>query len=683
MRVRVSVAISVFLLCCIAVSAIAVHVLWRRTADSNSRLLVATLDHQITETVRNEVAGRIASAEAAFGAVRTIFLQNVIETRQADKREFVFLSQLQAQPALSWVAFGWPDSTFFASHKLGDGELEMMEIYVKDGAWTRRVDHYKVVPGDIEFYQRKFEPTDYLVTDHAWYQQAIKANAPAWFIVTEHPVATRSAAAFAGPIDVYQRRQGVLATMIELDRLSRFLGFLQVARTGAAFIMSSGGDIVAGPDKTADEVNGANLGGHPLLGVAHQLGQRLASRTEAASDEAIRVRIVDQGVSYNVTLTPLDFLDWHVAVIIPEAEFLAEIDRTTARLALTLLALVVVAGIVSVTIARRFLTEPLRAVVEDLRAVETFELNRIAKRSSWLIELDTLSAALVRMATGLSAFAKYIPTDLVRTLVTEGIEARPGGEMKPLTILFADIAGFTGMSERLGKDIVPVISGYLDLASQAIETEGGTIDKFIGDAVMAFWGAPRGRDDHAIAACRAALGICRAVALKGPRDDAGNALIVRIGINSGVALVGNIGSATHLSYTAIGDAVNVASRLETANKLYGTGIIMGEEVRKAAGPNIIVRELDRIAVYGREGGIAIFELIGLSGEKRPSWIGPYEAGLELYRARKWCDAESKFQETLAARGDDPPSRRMIARCRALHELPPDETWQPVTVMESK
>jgi adenylate cyclase len=683
MRVRVSVAISIFLLCSIAVSATAVDALWRRTADSNSRLLVATLDHQITETVRNEVAGRISSAEAAFGAVRTIFLQNVIKTREADKREFVFLSQLQAQLSLSWVAFGWPDSTFFASHKLGDGELEMMEIYLKDGAWTRRVDQYKVVPGDIEFYQRKFEPTDYVVTDHVWYQQAIKADAPRWFIVTEHPVATRTVAAFAGPIDVYYKRQGVLATMIELDRLSRFLGSLQVARTGAAFILSSGGDIVAGPDELADEVRPADLSDHPLLGVAHQLEQQLMSRAGSSSKEPVRVRIVDHGVSYNVTVTPLDFLDWHVAVIIPEAEFLAEIDRITARLAFTLLALVLVAGIVSVMIAQRFLAEPLRAVVEDLRAVETFELDHIAKRRSWLAEFDQLSTALVRMATGLSAFAKYIPTDLVRALVTEGIEARPGGDMRPLSILFADVAGFTGMSERLGKDIVPVISSYLDLASRAIEAEGGTIDKFIGDAVMAFWGAPGRRDDHATAACRAALKICQALADRGPRDDAGEVLTVRIGLNSGVALVGNIGSATHLSYTAIGDAVNVASRLESANKLYGTSILLGEDTRRAAGEAIVARELDRIAIYGREGGIAIFELIGLAGEERPPWIESYETGLELYRARRWCDAESKFEETLTARGDDPPSCRMIARCRLLRQQSPDETWQPITVMETK
>lgn len=683
MRISVRVALSVLLLGCIAASALIVDALWRRTADSNSRLLIATLDRQITDAVRNEVAGHIASAEAAFGAVRTIFLQNVIDTREADKREFVFLSQIQAQPSLSWIAFGWPDTSFFASHKLGDKELEMMEIFVEDGVRTRRVDRYKVLPGDIEFSKRTFEPSDYVVTDQPWYQQAMTADAPAWFIVSDHPTLKRAAAAFSGPIDVYRKRQGVLATMIELDRLSRFLGSLQVARTGGAFILASDDHIIAGPDKRADEVHGADLNGHPLLGVARQLGERLMDRSEAVSMEGVRLRIIDRGISYNATMTPLDFQGWQVAVIIPEAEFLAEIERTTTQLAFTLLALVVIAGAVSVLIAQRLLAAPLRAVVDNLRFVENFELDRVTRRRSWLVEFDTLSTALVHMAAGLSAFAKYIPTDLVRTLVTEGVEAEPGGAMRPLTIVFADLAGFTGLSERLGKDIVPVISAYLDLASQAVEAEGGTIDKFIGDAVMAFWGAPRQRGDHAIAGCRAALKIYRSLAETGPRDDAGRPLAVRIGLNSGIALVGNIGSATHLNYTAIGDVVNVASRLENTNKLYGTSIILGEDVRNAAGTDIVVRELDRIAVYGRAGGIAIFELVGLTEEGQPSWIELYEAGLALYRTRQWRQAESKFEEVLGARGDDPPSRRMISLCQSLCKHPPDDGWQPVTVMESK
>ena len=202
-------------------------------------------------------------------------------------------------------------------------------------------------------------------------------------------------------------------------------------------------------------------------------------------------------------------------------------------------------------------------------------------------EIENLSGAIADMAGGLAAFRKYIPADLVRTLVSEGVEPRPGGSIKPLTILFADIAGFTGLSERLGDRIVPLLSSYLDTMSREVSSHGGTIDKFIGDAVMAFWGAPAANPDHAADACRAALACQRALLESGLTDDAGQPLRVRIGLNSGDVLVGNIGSELRLNYTVIGDAVNVASRLEGANKEYGTDIIIGEETRRLAGDQIL------------------------------------------------------------------------------------------------
>ena len=234
------------------------------------------------------------------------------------------------------------------------------------------------------------------------------------------------------------------------------------------------------------------------------------------------------------------------------------------------------------------------------------------RHPSRIVELENLSNAIADMAGGLAAFRKYIPADLVKTLLSEGVEPRPGGSIRTVTILFADIAGFTGLSERLGDQIIPLLSGYLDLMSREVSGHGGTIDKFIGDAVMAFWGAPAANADHAVDACRAALACQQALRQSGLSDDAGRPLKVRIGINSGAVLVGNIGSEFRLNYTVIGDAVNVASRLEGANKEYGTDIIIGEETRRLAGDRIEVRELDRLTVYGREGGLAIYELLGIA-----------------------------------------------------------------------
>ena len=166
--------------------------LWWRTAEATSRQLASTINEQIVAAVRKEVSAIVDEARAAHTAIRTLFLQNVLDTREADKREFVFLSQLQSQATISWVAFGWPDGSFFAAHKLGDRRLEMMEISRTDHPGQRRVDEYDVVPGDIEFANRRFEPTDFRVAERTWFKDGIAAEGPEWFKVIDHPIGQRA-----------------------------------------------------------------------------------------------------------------------------------------------------------------------------------------------------------------------------------------------------------------------------------------------------------------------------------------------------------------------------------------------------------------------------------------------------------------------------------------------------------
>jgi adenylate cyclase len=347
--------------------------------------------------------------------------------------------------------------------------------------------------------------------------------------------------------------------------------------------------------------------------------------------------------------------------------------------------LIVAAGIVSAWLARRVIATPLIMVVNELKHVARFDLENVRRHASRVIEIENLSNAIADMAGGLAAFRKYIPADLVKTLVSEGVEPRPGGSVRCLTVLFADIAGFTGLSERLGDQIIPLLSSYLDTMSREVSGHGGTIDKFIGDAVMAFWGAPAANADHAADACRAALACQRGLRASGLTDDSARPLRVRIGINSGDMLVGNIGSEFRLNYTVIGDAVNIASRLEGANKEYGTEIIIGEETRRLAGDRIHVRELERLMVYGRAGGIAIYELLDVAegGAMPPAWVALFDSGLAAYRSRDFAGAASFFQQVLDAKASDQPARMMLERCRHYLETPPGDDWEATNAMKAK
>ena len=463
--VSIRLAISALVLTAILLTAAASSLLWWRTAEATSRQLASTINEQIVAAVRKEVSAIVGEAVAAHTAVRTLFLQNVLDTREADKREFVFLSQLQSQADISWVAFGWPDGSFFAAHKLGDGHLEMMEISLTDHRDQRRIDEYAVIPGDIEFETRQFVPTDFHVTDQDWFKSAMKADGPQWSKVIDHPIGKRRSIAYAGPIDVYQERQGVLAIIIEYSRLAHFLAQLEVGRTGTAFIFDDSGELIAAPDKDADELHPA-MGQEVLLPQARMV---LTQAGDAGKNEAWRQRLTSGGAAYEVALTPLPFPGWRLATVIPEAEFLAPVEATLRRLIVGLGIGALLAALLSAMLARSVIAAPLARVVGEIRHVESFALEQVRRHPSRLTELSSLSGAIAEMAAGLSAFRKYIPADLVRLLLRQGVEAKPGGTIQELTVMFIDVAGFTGLSERMGDRVVPLLSGYLDLASEIID----------------------------------------------------------------------------------------------------------------------------------------------------------------------------------------------------------------------
>jgi adenylate cyclase len=683
MRIGIRSAISALVLTSIIVSAVGVHLLWWRTAQQVSQTLADTINDQIVAAVGDELQSITTEARSSQTAVRTLLVEKVFESRDAKKREFVFLSQLQSQPTISWVAFAWPDGSFFAGHKLGDAGVEMLEITMPDR--KLRIDQYEYTGNNmIRLTASRVEDSQYSVKELEWFREAMQSNDEHWSTLTTHPTGERLAAAFAAPVDIDGQRAGVLAIIIELTRVSNFLSQLTVGKSAGAFLLDRDGGVIASPDADADELHALKTD-HPLFPVAVDAMRQSGIAYDPGSGEAFHSQVTRDGKVYQAVLTPISFPGWSLVTVVPESEFLGPVQATIRKLLVGLAVLIVFAGLLSAWLAQRLIASPLIKVMNEIRHVERFDLEKVERHPSRLSEIENLSGAIGDMAQGLAAFRKYIPADLVKRLISDGTGARLGGAVRPMSVMFVDLAGFTGMSERLGDRIIPLLSRYFDSVSTQVQSHGGTIDKFIGDAVMAFWGAPAQNPDHAVDCCRAALGCQRVMAEAGLVDDNGKPVKIRIGINSGDMLVGNIGSEVRLNYTVIGDAVNIASRLESTNKAYGSTIIIGPETRRLAGDRIVVRELDRLAVYGRAGGLQIYELLGMADEFSGTldWVKSYEAGLAAWRARDFTAAIGAFDKVLDIRKDDAASTVMIERCKQQLENPTSDAWDGTTIARTK
>ena len=283
------------------------------------------------------------------------------------------------------------------------------------------------------------------------------------------------------------------------------------------------------------------------------------------------------------------------------------------------------------------------------------------------------------------AFSRYVSPGVVDMLLSRPDLLEPGGQEVDATVLFSDLAGFTSFSERMQpEELMKVLSGYFAPMTAVIKENSGTFDKFIGDAIMAFWGAPLRDEHHAEKACRAALAMGRAMDdLRKQWQDQGYPMLhARIGIHSGKVVAGNVGSREQMNYTCLGDTVNLASRLESVNKYYDTGILLSGETRALLGPGFITRKVDAIRVKGRARPVEIHELLDL-GDSPPLWAAQHESGLAAYAARDFSGAADMFASVLDMKPSDGPAALLLRRCRTLIASPPDAQWDAIHVMESK
>jgi adenylate cyclase len=288
-----------------------------------------------------------------------------------------------------------------------------------------------------------------------------------------------------------------------------------------------------------------------------------------------------------------------------------------------------------------------------------------------------------------TVFDKYMAAEVVDEIMRNPEAIRLGGEKKELSVLFSDIAGFTSISERLEPEtLVELLNKYLSAMTDVILQHRGNVNKYLGDGIMAIFGAPRGDPNHASLACFAALDSQAELAKRREQWKAEGQpeISARIGINSGWLVVGNMGSQARMEYTVMGDTVNLASRLEGANKYYDTLILLGPRTYELAARDIEAREIDRMRVKGKKEPVVVFELLARKGNlsiEQQRVVATYLEGLEAYKRRDFKTAAAQFQAALTLDPGDGPSRVYLERAKEYFMAPPPEDWDGVYELKSK
>ncbi len=376
-------------------------------------------------------------------------------------------------------------------------------------------------------------------------------------------------------------------------------------------------------------------------------------------------------------------------------------QQSSILISVILTALAAILGLLFSFFVSTGITRPVRRLLEGTRAVEAGRLDGsidVTTRD----EIGQLTTAFNKMVEQLrhkermrETFGRYIDPRVVEGLIERQSLTATDGQRRIMTVLFCDMKGFTSLSEGMTpQGLVKVMNHYLSTMSGPIRSHHGIIDKYIGDAIMAYWGPPFNDDaEQARLACLAAVDMAdRGTALRtelpellGVRS-VPSECDVRIGVATGEVLVGSIGSEFMMSYTVMGDTVNLASRLEGVNKIYGSHALVSEATAKAAADAIEFREVDRLVVVGQTRPVTVFEIIGRKGELSPAQsalLKRYSEGLAAYRAQRWDEALAAFKEALEAVPADGPSMTFVNRIEGFKTNPPADAWDGSWYLDHK
>lgn len=544
------------------------------------------------------------------------------------------------------------------------------------------------------------EKTGYDPRKRGWYISASKSQNLTWSDVYLFAATVRGETGITASRSIYDREgkfKGVFAVDISLLSFSKFLADSKISPNSQSYIINETAEVIASSTELKSSM--VKEDSFKLMTVQDSNDPILISAIKEDNHRNSKDNFVSftlNGKEYIAAFEdfPKTFgNDWRALVICPTDDFIGSIKESRNQVLLYSLFILLIAFVLAYQLARRIST-PITLLAEEAQRIQDLDLSGKLIINSKIKEIIHLARTMSSLKTTMQSFSYYIPKTLVKQLINRKQSVHVGGKMKEVTMMFTDIENFTTVSEQTTPDrLVVYLSEYFEELTKIIMESHGTVDKYIGDAIMAFWGAPVPDRHHVFHACRAAMLCQRRLTELNRQWKRENRPIfnTRIGIHVGEVIIGNMGSTERMNYTAIGDSVNLCARLEGINKIYGTNIIVSETVYDLAKESFLFRRLDNVAVKGKAKSIRIYELMAqikgdntlLPTDEQMDFATHFNKAYNLFLTRQWHEALTAFEGLIAPCRSDHSVALYIERCKMFIENPPPKEWDGTVVMHEK
>ncbi|MFI5002110.1 MAG: adenylate/guanylate cyclase domain-containing protein, partial [Reyranellales bacterium] len=560
---------------------------------------------------------------------------------------------------------------------LANWHSSYIDAYAAGAQRARHRTFFETWPKPIDGYT---EPTTFKVQTLPHYQAAQESGGLAITEPIINPDTGFPVISMAYPIRVGGKFGGAASANITLNELSGFLNAHKASLNSITLIVNRRDDIIAYPVMSKGVRRARS---HVELAQVSDLDDpqvvKAVELHKTLGVDRFNFELESDGKDYVALFSKIPdkyFKKWEVIVVTPIDDFVGALKQTNRKLIWLMAALVLVESAMIYAMARK-ISRPIEIVSEAIERIRSLSFGQKPFAGSRVREIDQLQKATLLLDNALRSFSVFVPVGLVRGLIESGKPLAPAVDSRFMTIMFSDLENFTTIAEQLSpQELSEQTSRYFENVTVAVTEEQGTIDKFIGDSVMAFWNAPAALDDHVYRACVAALKAShRMKRLNAQWASEGRLpMPMRIGVHCANVVVGNVGSPQRLSYTVMGDGVNIASRMEGLNKQFGTAICISDSVYERVADRVVARPLQRLSVKGRLGEFLVYELLGIAGSDNPELkagdrdIARCEmtaTAMASLTGGRVAEARGLYEKLLAAFPDDKVG--LMMRDFAIHE----------------